>query len=66
MREQRFKESHESKSATEDALLFIGYDVTPEPNTCPGAPQNQETYSFQPIWINVLSQGVVDSMSSTP
>jgi hypothetical protein len=41
-------------------------DTQSIPNTCPGAPQKQETYSHPPIWINVLSQGVVDSMSSTP
>ncbi len=40
-------------------------DTESIPNTCPGAPQTQETYSHPPIWINVLSQGVVDSRTST-
>jgi hypothetical protein len=41
-------------------------DTQSIPNACPGAREKQETYSFPPIWVNVLSQGVVDSMTSTP
>ena len=40
-------------------------DTQSIPNRCPGAPQKQETYSYPPIWTNVLSQGVVDSTTST-
>lgn len=41
-------------------------DTQSIPNACPGAREKQETYSLPPIWVNVLSQGVVDSMTSTP
>jgi hypothetical protein len=54
-----------------DTTAVIGTQqvTTPDtqsiPNACPGAPQKQETYSYPPIWTNVLSQGVVDSTTST-
>ena len=55
-----------------DTTAVIGTQrvTTPDtqsiPNTCPGAREKQETYFLPPIWVNVLSQGVVDSMTSTP
>jgi hypothetical protein len=54
-----------------DTTAVIGTQeiTTPDtqsiPNSCPGAPQKQETYSYPPIWTNVLSQGVVHSTTST-
>ena len=55
-----------------DTTAVIGTQrvITPDtqsiPNACPGARETQETYFLPPIWVNVLSQGVVDSLTSTP